>query len=67
MDEQEALARARGGDPEAFGQLVSPHEQMLWRACWRLTGNAEDARDAMQEAMLKAWPYSLKTRYRGMK
>ena len=55
MDEAEVLARARAGDPEAFGALASPHEPMLWRTCWRLTGSEEDARDALQEAMLKAW------------
>ena len=54
MDEQ-VLARARDGDAAAFEALVTPHEQMLWRTCWRLTGNEEDARDALQEAMLKAW------------
>ena len=28
---------------------------MLWRVCWRVTGNEDDARDALQETMLKAW------------
>ncbi len=55
MDTDRLLARARDGDAAAFEALVSPHEQMLWRTCWRLTGSEEDARDAVQEAMLKAW------------
>lgn len=49
------LAQARRGDQAAFEALVTPHEQMLWRVCWRTLGDAEEARDALQETMLKAW------------
>ena len=28
---------------------------MLWRVCWHYTQHREDARDCVQEAMLKAW------------
>ena len=49
------LRRAQKGDPQAFEQLVTPHEQMLWRVCWHYTHHQEDAADCLQEAMLKAW------------
>ena len=57
------LRRAQKGDPQAFEQLVTPHEQMLWRACWHYTHHQEDAADCLQETMLKAWR-AIKT-YRG--
>ena len=55
MREAELLRRARAGDPAAFEQLVTPCEHTVWRVCARMMGSAEDAADAMQEAMLKAW------------
>ncbi|MGN0793666.1 MAG: RNA polymerase sigma factor [Aristaeellaceae bacterium] len=54
MDEL-ILRRAQKGDAHAFEQLVTPHEQTVWRACWHYTHHPEDAKDCMQEAMLKAW------------
>ena len=53
--EEQWLAKAKVGDAAAFEQLVTPYETMLWRVCWRVTGNEDDARDALQETMLKAW------------
>ena len=32
MDEL-LLRRAQRGDPEAFGQLMEPMEQLVWRVC----------------------------------
>lgn len=55
MEDELMLRRAKQGDPAAFEQLVTPHEAMLWRTCWHLMGNTEDAKDALQETMLKAW------------
>lgn len=49
------LADARRGDCEAFAQMVSPYVSTLYRRARRLTGNAEDAEDVSQEAVLKAW------------
>ena len=49
------LRRAQKGDAQAFEQLVTPHEQMLWRVCWHYTHHPEDAADCLQETMLKAW------------
>ena len=53
------LAAASGqGDPAAFGELVSRHQDRAFNLAFRLTGSREDAADAVQEAFLKA--------YRGM-
>lgn len=49
------LRRAQKGDTAAFEQLITPHEQLVWRVCWRYTGKYEDAADCAQEAMVKAW------------
>ncbi|MBR2718985.1 MAG: sigma-70 family RNA polymerase sigma factor [Clostridia bacterium] len=54
MDEL-VLRRARKGDTAAFEQLITPHEQLVWRVCWHYTHHQEDARDCAQEAMVKAW------------
>ena len=54
MDEL-LLRRAQSGDPEAFEQLVSPLEQLIWRVCWHYTGNREAAEDCGQEAMIRIW------------
>ena len=54
MDEL-ILRRAQKGDTAAFEQLITPHEQLVWRVCWHYTHNTEDAKDCAQEAMVKAW------------
>lgn len=63
MTDEFTLRRAQKGDAQAFEQLVTPHEQMLWRVCWHYTHHQEDAADCLQEAMFKAWR-AIKT-YRG--
>ena len=55
MTDEFTLRRAQKGDPAAFEQLVAPYEQTVWRVCWHYTHHTEDAKDCMQEAMLKAW------------
>src|SRR6202171_617413 len=49
------LAQARRGNPEAFAEMVSPYLPTLYRRARGLTGNAADAEDVSQEAVLKAW------------
>lgn len=55
MTDEFTLRRAQKGDAQAFEQLVTPHEQMLWRVCWHYTRHQEDAADCLQDTMLKAW------------
>jgi RNA polymerase sigma-70 factor (ECF subfamily) len=49
------LERARHGDLEAFECLVTPHTRKLFDCIWRITGNREDAEDAMQETLLRTF------------
>src|SRR5579872_100073 len=51
----EALARAvRDGDRRAFARLVERHYPVLLACCRRMTGDSDLARDASQEAVLRA-------------
>ncbi|HEY6388983.1 MAG TPA: sigma-70 family RNA polymerase sigma factor [Candidatus Acidoferrum sp.] len=52
---RKVLADARLGDGEAFAEMVLPYGPGLYRRALRLTGNAADAEDARQEALLKAF------------
>jgi RNA polymerase sigma-70 factor (ECF subfamily) len=49
----ELLARVGVGDGAAFGELVERHHRRLLRVCERLLGDPEEARDAVQEVLLK--------------
>jgi RNA polymerase sigma-70 factor (ECF subfamily) len=53
--EAELLGRARMGDDRAYGELVDPHRRSLHAHCYRMLGSLEDADDAMQDALLRAW------------
>ena len=35
------LRRAQQGDTEAFEQLLTPLEKMIWRVCWHYTEPAK--------------------------
>ena len=53
-DEQLAADAAReGSDGPAFVALVDRFRQRVWRICYRLLGNEQDANDAAQEVFLR--------------
>jgi RNA polymerase sigma-70 factor (ECF subfamily) len=49
------VALARDGDSEAFRTLVEQHGRAVFRVAHRMTGNAQDAEDVVQETFLKAY------------
>jgi RNA polymerase sigma-70 factor, ECF subfamily len=49
------VSRLRQGDQTAFDTLVQQHQKDLFRLAYRMTGNAEDAKDLSQEAFLRAY------------
>jgi RNA polymerase sigma-70 factor (ECF subfamily) len=49
------LARARGGEREAFTAFVERHHAELVRIAYAVTGDLEAAYDAVQQAWIKAW------------
>ena len=53
-DDGELVARARGGDPAAYGELVETHAPVAKRTAVFL-GAGADADDVVQEAFVKAY------------
>ena len=54
-DEAEWARAAAGGDKAAFSRLVEKHKQSVHGLCFRLLGGGEEARDAAQEAFVRAY------------
>jgi RNA polymerase sigma-70 factor, ECF subfamily len=49
------VARAQAGDELAFSGLVQPHMRKIYHVALRITRNREDAEDASQQTLLKAF------------
>jgi RNA polymerase sigma-70 factor, ECF subfamily len=56
-DEHLLVAAAKKGDAAAFEELVNRYENKIFRLTMNITGNREDAEDAMQDAFLKAYAH----------
>ena len=54
-DDQRLIAACRSGRADAFGALVTRHQDRLYPTALRLTGRPEDAMDLLQDAFLRAY------------
>jgi RNA polymerase sigma-70 factor (ECF subfamily) len=57
FDESAIVARAKAGDAQAFGELMSRYERKIFRLAKNITQNTEDAEDVLQDAFLKAYQH----------
>lgn len=62
-EEAELVARARGGDQDAFAVLVRQHQRQVYALAMRMLHDEEEAVEATQEVFLAAWRYL--PRFRG--
>jgi RNA polymerase sigma-70 factor (ECF subfamily) len=53
--DRELVAKAKAGDPDAFGQLVERNEAKVYGLCLKMLGSTEDAEDCLQEVFIKAF------------
>jgi RNA polymerase sigma-70 factor, ECF subfamily len=54
-NETELIESVRGGDREAFYELVRPYERMIYATAISVVKSAADAEEVAQEAVLKAF------------
>ena len=54
-EELEIIEKVRSGDTDAFGELVTEHQNRVFSLALRMVGNEEDCADAAQQAILRAW------------
>src|ERR671931_775283 len=55
LEEAELVHRAKRGDVGAYEELVRMHQDLAARTAYVITGQAADAQDAVQEALMKAY------------
>jgi RNA polymerase sigma-70 factor (ECF subfamily) len=55
--ESRRVELARAGDEDAFAALVRTQQDQLYRIALRMTGDASDAQDVVQETLLQAWQH----------
>lgn len=54
-DDRQLVQTIREGDSDAFEQLVRRKTSKVYALCYRIIGNAEDAKDISQLVFLKLW------------
>ena len=55
MDESTLVRRAADGEAAAWEPLVLAHQEAVFRLCYLLLGDPDEAEDVAQETFLRAW------------
>src|SRR5689334_3742788 len=55
LDDRQLVQTIREGDSLAFEQLVRRKTSKVYALCYRIIGNAEDAKDISQLVFIKLW------------
>ncbi len=55
LEEAELVERAKGGDANAYGELVRRYQGIAFRTAYVIAGTAAEAEDAAQEGFVKAY------------
>jgi RNA polymerase sigma-70 factor, ECF subfamily len=65
-DDLDLVRQSLEGQTEAFGMLVTRYQKVMYTVALRMLGNPEDARDATQDAFVKAYQHlaTFDSRYR---
>ncbi len=55
LDDRDLVSRCLAGEPEAFEPLVTRYHRLLFTIALRMIGDEEEAKDAVQNAFLRAY------------
>ena len=55
MSNEMLVSMAKSGDVNAFVELIKRHADTVFLSTYRITGNRQDAEDALQESFLRAF------------
>jgi RNA polymerase sigma-70 factor (ECF subfamily) len=55
LEDTELVERARGGDVNAYEELVRRYQELAFRTAYLILGGAAEAEDAVQDAFAKAY------------
>ncbi len=55
LSDSQLIARAKGGDDDAFGEIVKRYQGFVYRQAWGYLQNDEAAKDATQDVFVTAY------------
>lgn len=55
LPDRELITRCQRGDVDAFGEIYSRYERVVYRYAYHMLGNQDDADDIMQDTFVKAY------------